>query len=125
MLILFIIAIMIPIRLAFYEEDSLQWRIVNSLIDISFLVDIILTFFSSYFDERQHMVVTDHKVIAKKYLRGWFWLDFISILPMDYIFNAMDVNQFARILRIGKIYKLVRMTRLIRFLKLIKDRNRI
>ena len=69
--------------------------------------------------------MTDKKEIARKYLKSWFVMDLLSIFPFDYILDAANINQFARVLRFGKLYKLVRMTRMVRFLKLLKDRNRI
>ena len=51
-----------------------------------FLIDIILTFFTSVTDDKQVYEITDKWEIAKKYLKGWFWIDVLSILPLDLIF---------------------------------------
>ena len=34
-------------------------------------------------DDNEH--VYDYKYIAKEYIKGWFWIDLIAILPIDYI----------------------------------------
>jgi len=43
-------------------------------------MDIFINFISAYFDKEDNLEV-NKKVIAKKYLKGWFALDFISVLP--------------------------------------------
>ena len=61
----------------------MSWFIFYTICDTFFLIDLILTFFTSVNDEKKVYEITDKKVIAKKYLKGWFWVDLISILPFD------------------------------------------
>lgn len=104
MLLLFFVTITVPVRLAFYEDDTFNWKIINSGIDFFFLVDIILTFFSTYLDEQHHQEIKDHKTIAIRYLKSWFVLDILSVFPIDYIISTGKINHVARILKIGKLY---------------------
>lgn len=46
--LLLFLTVIVPVRLAFADEDPLSWKIIYNWIDISFLIDIILTFFTSY-----------------------------------------------------------------------------
>ena len=61
-------------------------------------------------------LVVSYKGIALHYVRGWFFVDFISSIPFDmlayYLFhtgnaNLMRVLKLARILRIAKIVRIV------------------
>lgn len=61
----------------------MSWFVFYTICDTFFLIDLILTFFTSVNDEKKVYEITDKKVIAKKYLKGWFWVDLISILPFD------------------------------------------
>ena len=88
-----------------------------------FFCDILIIFNTAYFDEN-FKVVDDRKVIAYKYLTGWFFIDIMSILPFDLILNATDLNSLVRFARIGRLYKLVRLTRLLKVLRFMKDRNK-
>ena len=88
-----------------------------------FFCDILIIFNTAYFDEN-FKVVDDRKVIAYKYLTGWFFIDLMSILPFDLILNATDLNSLVRFARIGRLYKLVRLTRLLKVLRFMKDRNK-
>lgn len=80
-------AFVVPLRLAFSETDDVFWTIINVFIDLTFLVDVILSFFTTYFDEKTATRVTDKKMIAKTYLKTWFFIDVISILPLDLFFS--------------------------------------
>jgi hypothetical protein len=44
------VALVVPFRLGFELVDTRGWKIWGFFVDGSFLVDIILTFFTSYFD---------------------------------------------------------------------------
>ena len=82
--ILLILVFVVPTRLAFVDTEPIGWVIVYALIDLSFLVDIILTFFTTYTDADGNEI-GESKKIARQYLTGWFIFDTISIIPMDYI----------------------------------------
>lgn len=64
-LLLFVCAV-IPWRIAFVleEGDGGAWRRAFYVIDLVFLVDMVLTFFTSISDEQKMMEITDKKLIA-------------------------------------------------------------
>ena len=88
--LLLIVSLIVPVRLAFVERDSASWFVFYTITDVFFLIDLILTFFTSVPDEKRVYEITDKEVIAKKYLKGWFWIDLVSILPFDILFPASD-----------------------------------
>lgn len=84
-------------------------------IDILFLVDLISNFTVALQDD-DFNIIDDRKVICYQYLKGWFVIDLVAILPLDQILSS-DVNQFVRIARVGKLWKLIKITRLLRLIK--------
>ena len=64
-------------------------------------------------------------MIAKTYLKGWFSIDLISILPISYLFESSNTgyNKLARIARLPKLYRLARMMKMVRMLKMVKERS--
>lgn len=44
------VAIFVPYRMAVEAKDDKGWKIWGYMLDFSFFVDIILTFFTSYYD---------------------------------------------------------------------------
>jgi hypothetical protein len=83
MLLVIYVAIVVPYRLAFSLEESKATKTISYVIDFSFLIDIILTFFTAYFDEPNFTEVDNYKDIAISYLKGWFIFDVLSIFPFE------------------------------------------
>ena len=109
------------------EEETLEWNCLNILIDFSFLIDIVFTFFTAYFDEVKLTLQTDKKIIAKGYLKFWFWMDLVSIIPFDQILRQTnrDFGNMAKFSRVGKLYKMIRMLRMVKMIRMFKDRKKI
>ena len=98
--------------------------------DGCFLLDIIVTFFTSVSDDKTCTEIVDRKKIAVLYLKGWFWIDSLSIFPFDLIAESTNakqsnMNSIVRFSKIGKLYKLIRMTRLVKVAKVLKSRDTI
>ena len=63
--------------------------------------------------------------IARSYFRGWFSIDLVSCLPVNYVILLMNndngetgrSNKFIRLLRLVRIVKLLRLLRVGRLLK--------
>ena len=53
-------------------------------IDLIFLCDLLVNFFSAFEDDKM-VLIDDRKKIISSYFRGWFAIDFLSIFPMDII----------------------------------------
>ena len=43
--------------------------------------------------DNSEQVIIDPKLIAKHYIRTWFFLDLLSSIPLDYIFLIFNVGQ--------------------------------
>jgi hyperpolarization activated cyclic nucleotide-gated potassium channel 1 len=117
--ILVISCILTPVDLAFplIRENTLSYNIFLYILDFLFLIDIIVAFFSAF--EDFDLKINDNlKDIAINYLKGWFFIDFISIFPIDLIFIYLDINiggynKVFRILRMGKLQKLARVLKML------------
>lgn len=120
-----------PIYISFNESvkdqndnDRPHWFIINTILDSIFGIDIIVNFMTSYYDDN-FKLIDDRKVIASKYLRGWFIFDVVAIFPFEAIIkqekvSANNINEMIRISKLGRLYKLIKLTRLLRMLKLLK-----
>ncbi|KAJ0743843.1 putative cyclic nucleotide-binding domain, potassium channel, voltage-dependent, EAG/ELK/ERG [Helianthus annuus] len=77
-----------PFEVAFLKSSShthKQLYIADSIVDLFFAIDIVLTFFVAYVDPTTHLLVRDPKSIATKYLSTWFVMDLASTLPFELI----------------------------------------
>jgi hypothetical protein len=113
--------------------DLVYW-IVNGIAEVSFVVDIVFKFNTAFIEDvtgaQCDTLVFDRRRIAERYCRGWFWCDFLSVVPFDLIFAALGENmsesatsapQLIRILRVARLFKLVRLVKLQRFVTAVED----
>ncbi|ELK25891.1 Potassium/sodium hyperpolarization-activated cyclic nucleotide-gated channel 1 [Myotis davidii] len=99
--------VIIPVGITFFtEQTTTPWIIFNVASDTVFLLDLIMNFRTGTVNEDSSEIILDPKVIKMNYLKSWFVVDFISSIPVDYIFliveKGMDseVYKTARALRI-------------------------
>ncbi|XP_077298437.1 potassium/sodium hyperpolarization-activated cyclic nucleotide-gated channel 2-like isoform X3 [Arctopsyche grandis] len=139
--------IILPVAISFFNDDlSTRWIAFNCLSDTIFLIDIVVNFRTGIMQQdNSEQVILDPKLIAKHYLRTWFFLDLISSIPLDYIFLIFNqVNKYCRVffnaagfvmqdfsesfqilhagraLRILRLAKLLSLVRLLRLSRLVR-----
>lgn len=102
--------------------DWLFWA--NRIIDTVFVVDIGLQFFIMYPVSQQwgQIFISDHGMIIKNYLRTWFVIDIVSVLPFDILgllIERGDVRQL-KIFRVVRLLRLLKLARLVRGLRMLQ-----
>uniref|UniRef100_A0A7N9B1D0 Hyperpolarization activated cyclic nucleotide gated potassium and sodium channel 2 n=1 Tax=Mastacembelus armatus TaxID=205130 RepID=A0A7N9B1D0_9TELE len=119
--------IIIPVGITFFkDETTTPWIIFNVVSDTFFLIDLVLNFRTGIVFEDNTEIILDPKKIKKKYLRSWFVVDFVSSIPVDYIFLIVEkgidseVYKTARALRIVRFTKILSLLRLLRLSRLIR-----
>ena len=106
-------AVMVPVRIGFHAEAHGYVWDLEVLISLIFVADVVLTFHTSLIDAHGGWVM-DRSSIASSYVRGWFWIDAPSSVPVELIALVVPQNDNLQLLR------LLRALRLVRLLKLIK-----
>ncbi|KAF3834973.1 hypothetical protein F7725_027531 [Dissostichus mawsoni] len=115
------------VKSGFYWDFTMLLFMVGNLI----IIPVGITFFKEDHGsldhlQRQHEIILDPNKIKKKYLKSWFVVDFVSSIPVDYIFliveRGMDseVYKTARALRIVRFTKILSLLRLLRLSRLIR-----
>jgi len=97
----------IPYRAVFYTNSPTAFTICSILDiigDIFFAVDVITYFFLPYLSEG--MMVKHPGKIKKQYLRHWFVVDLLAVLPFDYFYWGH--YRIHTILRINRVIKVAR-----------------
>ena len=84
---------------------------INAIIDTLFLVDIIISFRTTYVDPSTGDEIQDLRQIANHYLRSRFWLDLLATIPIDQ-FAELIVQESVTALQMFGLLKLVRVLRL-------------
>lgn len=64
---LFILAVLLatPIFLAFYFDECEKWYVFNHAIDVILMCDIVIWFFTGYYDSETQLIVLDPRVVAR------------------------------------------------------------
>jgi len=88
-------------------DDSMEGKIFDYVILILNAIYIVLNFFHSYLDKKTGEIVTNTKKIAINYLKGWFFIDFISSFPFEFIWERSLFLRLIRLIRINKIFKFI------------------
>nr|XP_006628947.1 PREDICTED: potassium/sodium hyperpolarization-activated cyclic nucleotide-gated channel 4 [Lepisosteus oculatus] len=119
--------IIIPVGITFFkDEHTPPWIVFNVVSDTFFLIDLVLNFRTGIVKEDNTEIILDPQRIKMKYLRSWFVVDFISSIPVDYIFLIVetridsDFYKTARALRIVRFTKILSLLRLLRLSRLIR-----
>ncbi|XP_028297538.1 potassium/sodium hyperpolarization-activated cyclic nucleotide-gated channel 3-like [Gouania willdenowi] len=119
--------IIIPVGITFFkDENTPPWIVFNVVSDTFFLMDLVLNFRTGIVKEDNTEIILDPQQIKIKYLRSWFVVDFISSIPVDYIFLIVetridsDFYKTARALRIVRFTKILSLLRLLRLSRLIR-----
>ncbi|TDH08326.1 hypothetical protein EPR50_G00097130 [Perca flavescens] len=83
--------IIIPVGITFFkDETTIPWIIFNVVSDTFFLMDLVLNFRTGIVFEDNTEIILDPKKIKEKYLKSWFVVDFVSSIPVDYIFLIVE-----------------------------------
>lgn len=116
------VALVTPLQVGLLKLQ-VDWIFLTSLVvDLIFLIDMVLQFFTTYVrrtprgDEWEVRMVS----IILHYLRTWFFLDFITLIPFELLtlgsgsgaFEELTFIKVIRVLRLLKLTRLMRSSRL-------------
>ncbi|XP_019911602.1 potassium voltage-gated channel subfamily H member 5 isoform X2 [Esox lucius] len=93
LILTFYTAIMVPYNVSFKtKQNNLAWLVLDSVVDVIFLVDIVLNFHTTFVGPGGE-VISDPKLIRMNYTKTWFVIDLLSCLPYDIINAFENVNE--------------------------------
>ncbi|XP_038664330.1 potassium/sodium hyperpolarization-activated cyclic nucleotide-gated channel 2-like isoform X2 [Scyliorhinus canicula] len=133
MVLMFANFIIIPLGVSFFTERIYTggvWISYILLTDSITVADLVLNFYIGYVDEKEEIIIMDRKKIKNHYLKTWFVVDLIGIMPVDYVFlcakyvGGLDVSQIgyatSRLVRLIKLTRIMSLLRLLRFSSLMR-----
>eukprot|EP00899_Mesostigma_viride_P010185 jgi/Mesvir1/19168/Mv01189-RA.1 len=116
LMLLIFTASVTPFEISFLVTKINAMYFINRFVDLLFLIDIILNFYTGYWDEELDHWVMDLGQIRRRYLSSWFLIDVISILPFDtvgYLFRNQVIGKL-KIFRIARMFRLAKLLRILR-----------
>lgn len=113
----------IPLEIAFEPPvaENVFWIIGNLFIDFFFLVDIVLTFRTTYINSNTGDEITEPKKIAISYLKGRFVIDVLSTIPFDLFTGNTKGLEFFSLFGLLKVMRVFRLGKIINFINARDD----
>ncbi|KAL4177142.1 hypothetical protein KRP22_002078 [Phytophthora ramorum] len=112
--------LVVPYRVCFQVEATGGFAILESIMDVTFFIDIVLNFITGL-QLPTGEVSYDFRLIVKAYLRGWFTVDFFSTLPFESLAKLFGVGNNAQAALLSA--KLLRGLKVLRLFKLARIRR--
>lgn len=109
--------LVVPVEVGFNlakEVGSPMWCI-DATVSLMFLLDLCLNFFTAF--DIHGTWETSRRMIASRYLLGWFWVDAPSSIPVEFI-ELVVKNDNSMLLTELRFIRVLRLVRLARLLKL-------
>lgn len=105
---------------AFDLDIPKNFVLVNWIVEITFYIDFLLNFITTYINPKTLEVVKNHKLIAKNYFKGWFTIDLLTIIPLQVLMSNTGDASSTKLIRITRITKLTKILKLIKLLRFVK-----
>ncbi|RQM22402.1 hypothetical protein B5M09_008796 [Aphanomyces astaci] len=123
-LCVFYTSCVVPVRISFSLDATGFFYFFECGIDFCFFLDILLSFRTGLIDPTTGHVYYNKRQIVRSYLRGWFGIDLVSTLPLEFIakhlYPEATASSSSNTLQSAKI---LRGLKLIRLLKLVRIRK--
>uniref|UniRef100_A0A061R290 Potassium voltage-gated channel Eag-related subfamily H member 2 n=1 Tax=Tetraselmis sp. GSL018 TaxID=582737 RepID=A0A061R290_9CHLO len=122
-------AFVVPYRSAFMLFVPWDgWHVADVVMDCVFVLDMLLQFNITYYSTRRQVTVLSRANIIKRYLKGGFSYDLISVFPLEmlaWLFESTMGENGGIAVRTLSLLRLFRLTRLGRILKRVEASNSI
>lgn len=120
----------LPTRLAFSKVAESWTEIATDIfIDASVVVDMIISMHQFEYDSKTRQLMTDRKRIKRRYMKSWFIVDVLSVVPIDHLLfligalisnHSKSDEMAARGFYLQTLSTEVRMIRLVRLVRLFR-----
>lgn len=138
-LLLFFTSTVTPYEACFMKSGGFDGLFyINRVVDLGFLIDMALQFNTIIID-RDGTMITDRSVITTRYLKGWFPIDLLSVMPVPFdILSAADAaagvsedvkgDSKIKMLRFTRLFRLIKLARIVKAMRIIahfQDRSNL
>eukprot|EP00753_Platysulcus_tardus_P007525 PLAT15255.1.p1 GENE.PLAT15255.1~~PLAT15255.1.p1 ORF type:complete len:1169 (+),score=526.22 PLAT15255.1:143-3649(+) len=120
LLLVLYIGVTTPIRIAYEPEESYADFVLDWMINAYFAIDIVLNFFTAIKTDGEY--ITNKRAIGIAYVRGWFFIDLVSTVPLEAFWDVTGAAlQLNRLVRLVRLFKLLRVLRMVRIFKRLEE----
>ena len=96
--------------------------LIDTAIDIAFMVDIYLNFRTSHIDSYTGEEIIDRKLIAKDYCKsGRLLLDVVTCIPLAVIESMVETSSAISLVKLLKLVRILRVSKIIYYMRIDKN----
>jgi len=126
--LIIVVSLVVPYQVGFCLFDTVSksktdnWSplfIFSILVDLAFVSDIILQFFIMFQHPENHRWIRMPSTIVRHYLRSWFVMDVISVMPYDEFAKCLIAADLGELFRFVGVFKVLGLLRLLRVNRLM------
>lgn len=119
MILLVFDIITIPFIACFQPEEDLTMVVLNYGICIFWSIDMVLVFLTGYTVGKDNVIVLNHKKIAIRYFKSWFFID-LTVVSLDWVLVVLRQGTSGSVMRLGRSLRTLRFVRTLRLLRVVK-----
>ncbi|KAJ8526001.1 hypothetical protein ON010_g15183 [Phytophthora cinnamomi] len=97
---------MTPIKVGFGVQSTGISYALDEMVDVIYLIEMALNFFTSYEDDATGEEIKDLDKIRRNYIQSWFLVDAVSSFPSSLIGTTNGLLTLSKILKVARVAKI-------------------
>ncbi|GMF14748.1 unnamed protein product [Phytophthora lilii] len=94
-----------PIKVGFDVQSSGLNYALDVVVDVIYLIEMVLNFFTSYEDDATGEEIKDLDKIRRNYIQSWFLVDAVSSFPSSLVGTTNGLLTMTKILKVARVAK--------------------
>ncbi|KAL3663933.1 hypothetical protein V7S43_010822 [Phytophthora oleae] len=99
------VIVLTPIKVGFGVQSTGLNYALDAVVDIIYLIEMVLNFFTSYEDDATGEEIKDLDKIRRNYLQSWFLVDAVSSFPSSLVGTTNGLLTLSKILKVARVAK--------------------
>ncbi|KAF1781226.1 WASH complex, subunit CCDC53 [Phytophthora cactorum] len=100
------VIVMTPIKVGFDVQSSGLNYALDVVVDVIYLIEMVLNFFTSYEDDATGEEIKELDKIRRSYLQSWFLIDAVSSFPSSLVGTTNGLLTLSKILKVARVAKI-------------------
>ncbi|ETN08973.1 hypothetical protein PPTG_11041 [Phytophthora nicotianae INRA-310] len=100
------VIVMTPIKVGFDVQSSGLNYALDVVVDVIYLIEMVLNFFTSYEDDATGEEIKELDKIRRNYLQSWFLVDAVSSFPSSLVGTTNGLLTMSKILKVARVAKI-------------------
>jgi hypothetical protein len=95
-----------PVKVCFDVTTSGLSYVIDVVVDVIYLVEMVINFFTSYEDDTTGEEIVDLVKIRRNYVKTWFIMDAMSSFPSSLVGETNDLLTLTKITKVARVAKI-------------------